>query len=71
MMIQMLHNETPTDRLVRDSIVCSYLWNGITKDTLILMDYLCSTHLSDRLLDQEAIKLNLELLNTGKTKLKD
>ena len=40
----MSHKETPMDRLARDYIVCSYLWNGITKDTLILMDYLYSIH---------------------------
>ena len=41
-MIQMLQKETATDRLVRDYILCSFLWNGTTKDTLILMDYLYS-----------------------------
>ena len=30
--------ETPMDRLAQDYILCSYLWNGTTKDTLILMD---------------------------------
>ena len=43
-MIQMLHKETPMDRLAQDSILCSYLWNGTTKDTLILMAFLYSTH---------------------------
>jgi hypothetical protein len=36
--------ETAMDRLAQDYIVCSYLWNGTTKDTLILMDYLFSKH---------------------------
>ena len=36
--------ETPMDRLAQDSILCSYLWNGTTKDTLILMAFLYSTH---------------------------
>ena len=38
----MSQKETATDRLAQDYILCSYLWNGITKDTLILMDYLSS-----------------------------
>ena len=36
-MTQMLQKETPMDKLVQDSILCSFLWSGITKDTLILM----------------------------------
>ena len=40
--IQMLQKETAMDRQARDSIVCSYLWNGTTKDSLILMEYLYS-----------------------------
>ena len=36
-MIQTLLNEIETDKQVQDSILCSYLWNGTTKDTLILM----------------------------------
>ena len=40
--IQMLQKETEMDRQARDYIVCSYLWNGTTKDSLILMDYLYS-----------------------------
>ena len=43
-MIQMLQKETATVRLARDYIVCSFLWNGTTKDSLILMDYLYSIH---------------------------
>ena len=39
----MLQKETPMDRLAQDSILCSYLWNGTTKDSLILMAYLYST----------------------------
>jgi hypothetical protein len=42
-MIQMLRKEMPMDRLVQDSIVCSYLWNGTTKVTLTLMAFLYST----------------------------
>jgi len=44
MKAQMLQKETPTDRLAQDYIVCSYLWNGTTKDTLMLMAYLYSKH---------------------------
>jgi hypothetical protein len=40
--ILMLQKETAMDRLVQDYIVCSYLWNGRTKDSLILMGYLYS-----------------------------
>ena len=43
--------ETPMDRLVQDYILCSYLWNGTTKDTLILMAYLYSIHQKNRLKD--------------------
>ena len=39
-MTQMLPEETAMDRLAQDYILCSYLWNGTTKDTLILMDTL-------------------------------
>ena len=31
-MTQMLQKETAMDRLAQDYIVCSYLWNGTTKD---------------------------------------
>ncbi len=31
-------------RLVQDYILCSYLWNGITRDSLMLLEYLSSTH---------------------------
>ena len=48
-MIQTSQKETATDRLVQDYIVCSYLWNGTTKDTLILMDYLYSKRQKQRL----------------------
>jgi hypothetical protein len=41
--------ETAMDRLAQDYILCSYLWNGITRDTLILMDYLYSTHQKNQL----------------------
>ena len=34
----MLQKETAMDRQAQDSIVCSYLWNGTTKDSLILME---------------------------------
>ena len=37
--IQMLQKETAMDRLAQDYILCSYLWSGTTKDTLILMGY--------------------------------
>ena len=43
-MTQTLQKETAMDRLALDYIVCSYLWNGTTKDSLILMDYLYSIH---------------------------
>ena len=43
-MIQTLPEETATGRLARDYIACSFLWNGTTKDTLILMGYLSSRH---------------------------
>ena len=33
---QMLPKETAMDRLAQDYIVCSYLWNGTSKDSLIL-----------------------------------
>jgi hypothetical protein len=41
--IQTSRKETAMDRLVQDYIVCSYLWNGRTRDSLILMAYLSST----------------------------
>ena len=53
-MIQMLQKETAMDRLARDYIVCSYLWNGTTKDSLILMDYLYSTLQKPKLKDRKA-----------------
>ena len=56
-MIQMLHKETPMDRLAQDSILCSYLWNGTTKDTLILMAYLYSTHQKKKLTDPHGTKI--------------
>ena len=31
-------------KLVRTLYLCSFLWNGTTKDSLILMDYLYLTH---------------------------
>ena len=34
--------ETAMGRLAQDYILCSYLWNGTTKDSLILLDYLYS-----------------------------
>ena len=54
-------NETPMDRLAQDYIVCSYLWNGTTKDTLILMDYLYSKIQERKLLDLMEMKLQTEL----------
>ena len=36
-MTQTLPEETAMGRLARDYIACSFLWNGTTKDTLILM----------------------------------
>ena len=65
-MIQMLPKETATDRLVRDYIVCSFLWNGITKDSLILMDYLYSTPQMKMYKTPMEMKLQLELLSIGK-----
>ena len=59
-MIQTLTKETPMDRLVQDSILCSYLWNGTTKDTLILMDYLYSIHQKNRLKGPQG-----DLIDTG------
>ena len=41
-MLQMSRKETATGRLAQDYIVCSYLWNGTTKDSLMLMAYLYS-----------------------------
>ena len=41
-MHQTSQKETATDRLAQDYILCSYLWNGTTKDTSILMDTLSS-----------------------------
>ena len=41
-MIQALREEIRMVKQARDSIVYSSLWNGPTKDTLILMDYLSS-----------------------------
>ena len=46
---QMLLKETEMDKQVQDSIVCSFLWNGTTKDSLILMDYLYLTHQKKKL----------------------
>jgi hypothetical protein len=43
-MDQTLQRETATGRLAQDSILCSYLWNGTTRDTLILMGFLYSIH---------------------------
>ena len=42
-MDQMLQKETAMDRLAQDYIACSYLWNGTTKDTSILMGTLSLT----------------------------
>ena len=36
-------------------MLCSYLWNGTTKDTLILMDYLSSTRQKNQLKDRKEI----------------
>ena len=41
-MPQTLQKETAMVRLAQDYILCSYLWNGTTKDSLILLDHLCS-----------------------------
>ena len=40
--IQMLQKEIETDRQLADSILFSSLWNGTTKDSWILLDYLYS-----------------------------
>ena len=37
-MIQTLQKETEMDRQAQDLYSCSSLWNGTTKDSLILMD---------------------------------
>ena len=37
---QMLLKETEMDKQVRTLYLCSFLWNGTTKDSLILMEYL-------------------------------
>ena len=52
----MLLKETAMDRQAQDSILCSYLWNGTTRDTLICMEYLYSKLQRQRLLDQMGIK---------------
>ena len=51
-------NETATDRLARDYILCLYLWNGITKDSLILMETLSLIHHKNQL------KARMESLST-------
>ena len=61
-MIQMLQKETPMDRLAQDSILCSYLWNGTTKDTLILMAYLYSTHQKKPAEDPHGTKIKIGVI---------
>ena len=45
-----------TKRLAQDYILCSYLWNGTTRDTLILMEYLYLKLQQKKLLDQMGMK---------------
>ena len=62
MTTQMLQKETAMDRLARDYILCSYLWNGTTKDTLILMAYLSSIpqiQLGSRTIKEKIIDLGV------------
>ena len=59
-MRQTLQTETAMDRLAQDYILCSYLWNGITRDTLILMDYLYSTLHKNQLKTRMETILNKE-----------
>ena len=48
------------DRLALDYILCSSLWNGTTKDSLILMDYLYSIHPDRTLSDPDG-----EIIDVG------
>ncbi len=57
MMTQTLPEETAMGRLARDYIACSYLWNGTTRDTLILMDYLSLRHPKKKRRDLMASRL--------------
>ena len=54
--------ETAMDRLAQDYIVCSYLWNGTTKDTLILMAYLYSIHQKNPLTGPDGGKIKLGVI---------
>ena len=57
--------EMQMDKLVQDSILCSFLWNGITKDTLILMGILSSKPHQNKCVDLMERQSKLGLLNTG------
>ena len=58
-MIQTLPEETAMGRLARDYIACSFLWNGTTKDTLILMGYLSLRHPKKKRKDQMAFPIEI------------
>jgi hypothetical protein len=69
--IQMLLKEIETDKHLLDSIACSFLWSGTMKDSSIFMDYLSSLEVKIQSKELTVLKLQQELLNIGKTKLKD
>jgi hypothetical protein len=56
-MTQTLRKEIAMDKLAQDYIVCSYLWNGITRDTLMLMDTLSSIRRNNPYLEMMDMKL--------------
>ena len=53
--------ETAMVRLAQDYIVCSYLWNGTTRASLILTDYLYSKPKKERV-DPSGIPITIGVI---------